>query len=361
MNGEYVGVWFWTRGGVPVLRYDDTWLRSPQVRPLSLSLPIPAGDKELRGPAVEHYFDNLLPDSARIRERLRRRFRVAGDNAAELLAAIGRDCVGALQLVPAGEAPPPFDRIDSKALTEAQVAHALRQVTVDTPDGDAQDDLRISIAGAQEKTALLRIGRRWHRPLGATPTTHILKLPLGLIGNLRADMRHSIENEWLCAQVLDAWGLAAARCEIGRFDDQKALVVERFDRRWAPDRGWIARLPQEDFCQATGTAAERKYESDGGPGLRQCLALLAGSEAQQADRLPALAATRCTNGRGQRVRAHGGAGGASARSAGCPRHAGAAAGLSAAGVGHRASRGPRAMPAFRSPPFLKIRRRSARG
>lgn len=285
MNGEYVGVWFWTRGGVPVLRYDPTWLRSPQVRPLSLSLPIPAGGNELRGPTVEHYFDNLLPDSTRIRERLRRRFRIAGGSAAELLAAIGRDCVGALQLMPAGEAPPPFDRVETQALTETQVAHALRQVTVDTPDTDADADLRISIAGAQEKTALLRIGQCWHRPLGATPTTHILKLPLGLIGNLRADMRHSVENEWLCAQILDAWGLPVARCEIGRFEDQKALVVERFDRRWAAGRRWIARLPQEDFCQATGTPAERKYESDGGPGVRQCLALLAGSETQQADRL----------------------------------------------------------------------------
>ncbi|KQP13089.1 type II toxin-antitoxin system HipA family toxin [Pseudorhodoferax sp. Leaf267] len=285
MNGEYVGAWYWTRGGVPVLRYDESWLRSPQVRPLSLSLPIPAGEKEVRGPAVEHYFDNLLPDARHIRERLRRRFRVTGSSAAELLAAIGRDCVGALQLMPAGEAPPPFDRIESQPLREAQVAAALRQVTVDNPTPDSDADLRISIAGAQEKTALLYARGQWRRPLGATPTTHIFKLPLGLIGNLRADMHDSVENEWLCAQILNAWGLPAARCEIGRFEDQKALVVERFDRRWMPGRRWIARLPQEDFCQATGTPAERKYESDGGPGLRQSLALLSASETAQADSL----------------------------------------------------------------------------
>ncbi len=119
MNGEYVGAWFWTRTGVPALRYDDAWLRSPNVRALSLSLPIPAGDKELRGPAVENYFDNLLPDSDRIRERLRRRFRTRSTEAADLLAAIGRDCVGAVQLLPAGQAPEAFDRIDSESLSEA--------------------------------------------------------------------------------------------------------------------------------------------------------------------------------------------------------------------------------------------------
>src|SRR3982750_4265121 len=99
MNGDYVGVWYWTRTGVAALRYDDAWLASPNMRPLSLSLPIPAGDKELRGPPVENWFDNLLPDSDFIRERLKRRFRTSSIEASELLAAIGRDCVGAVQLM----------------------------------------------------------------------------------------------------------------------------------------------------------------------------------------------------------------------------------------------------------------------
>ncbi len=288
MNGEYVGAWFWTRTGVPALRYDEAWLRSPNVRALSLSLPIPAGAKELRGPAVESYFDNLLPDSDRIRERLRRRFGATGTGAAELLAAIGRDCVGAVQLLPAGEAPEAFDRIESDPLSDAQVAQTLRNVTSDPVLGQAPeplDDFRISIAGAQEKTALLRIGKRWHRPHGATPTTHILKLPLGRVGNLGADMSDSVENEWLCARLMAALGFDVAATEIGRFGDQKALVIERFDRRWMDQGRWIARLPQEDLCQATGTPARLKYESDGGPGIGACLSLLAASDDARADRL----------------------------------------------------------------------------
>ncbi|CBJ43186.1 type II toxin-antitoxin system HipA family toxin [Ralstonia solanacearum] len=281
MNGEHVGVWTASRAGVPILRYDEQWLRSPNVRPLSLSLPIPAGVPELRGPVVDDYFDNLLPDAQPIRERVRRRFGLASTEAAELLAAIGRDCVGAVQLLPPGMAPAGFDRIDSEPLSAPQVDALLRNLTRLPAPGEDTDDLdafRISIAGAQEKTALLRIGDTWHRPLGATPTTHILKLPLGLIGNLRADMQDSVDNEWLCAQLLAAWGLEVAHTEIARFGARKVLAVERFDRRWMADRRWIARLPQEDFCQATGTPAHRKYESDGGPGLRACLDLLSASE-----------------------------------------------------------------------------------
>jgi serine/threonine-protein kinase HipA len=293
MNGERVGVWHSSRSGVPILRYDEAWRQSPNVRGLSLSLPVPAGTPELRGPVVEHYFDNLLPDSERIRDRLRRRFGTSSAASADLLAAIGRDCVGAVQLLPPGMEPTGFDRIDSEPLDDARIARLLRHVTSDTlpghgsndtSDADAADDFRISIAGAQEKTALLRIGDQWHRPFGATPTTHILKLPLGLVGNIQASMHDSVENEWLCAHLMQAWGFEVAHTEIGRFDDQKVLVIERFDRRWMANGTWIARLPQEDFCQASGMPSHRKYENDGGPGIRECLNVLAGADDAVADK-----------------------------------------------------------------------------
>ena len=286
MNGQRVGVWFWTRTGTCGFRYDDSWHKSPNARPLSVSLPIPAGGGDVMGAKVEHYFDNLLPDSTRIRERLRRRFGTASTRASDLLAAIGRDCVGALQIMPTGDQPPPHNRIDSTALTDSQVETLLRDVTSDH-GGDASlaDDFRISIAGAQEKTALLRIGQRWHLPVMATPTTHIFKLPLGLVGNMRADMSDSVENEWLCAKLLAALGFEIAPTEMGLFGSQKVLIVERFDRRWMDNEQWIARLPQEDFCQATATPGDLKYESDGGPGIKMALALLGGSSAAVADSL----------------------------------------------------------------------------
>ncbi len=297
MNGVPVGVWSTLRTGTPVLRYHPTWVRSAEGRALSLSLPFTA-DLEHRGDVVTHYFENLLPDSADIRRRLRRRFRARTGEAFDLLAAIGRDCVGAVQLLPAGVEPQGWNRVDAEPLKDRDVAGILASVTSDAPFAQREEqDLRISIAGAQEKTALLRMRGTWYRPLGATPTTHILKLPLGRVGNLRAGMTNSVENEWLCARIMAGLGLPMARAEMVSFGDMKALAVTRFDRRWQgvapgaeqrprfpPEGAWIARLPQEDLCQALGVAPDRKYQSDGGPSARDCLQVLAAGEQADEDR-----------------------------------------------------------------------------
>lgn len=298
MNGRGVAVWSMLRTGTPVLRYHEAWAQSDEGRALSLSLPFTVG-LEHRGDAVTNYFDNLLPDSTEIRRRLRRRFHARSEEAFDLLSAIGRDCVGAVQLLPPGAEPEGWDRVEAEPLKDADVDRILASVTSDALLGQRdEDDLRISIAGAQEKTALLRMAGRWYRPKGATPTTHILKLPLGRVGNVRADMTGSVENEWLCAELMNALGITTAETEIGTFGATKALVVTRFDRRWQgvaagaegkprfkpPEGAWIARLPQEDFCQALGIAPERKYESEGGPSVHDCLAVLANSEQAIEDR-----------------------------------------------------------------------------
>jgi serine/threonine-protein kinase HipA len=232
---------------------------------------------------VDAWFENLLPDSRQIRERLRTRFKTASLNAVDLLAAVGRDCVGAVQILPADEETADVRTINAHALSSAGVAKQLRAASSDLLFGrDGDSDFRISIAGAQEKTALLRMDGHWRVPHGATPTTHILKLPLGLIGNVQANMKDSVENEWLCMQLLAAMGFAVPDTEIARFEDDagevKALVVQRFDREFVAQSGgddaWIVRLPQEDMCQATGTPPDNKYESDGGPGIPKILTLL---------------------------------------------------------------------------------------
>ena len=286
MNGELVGVWSQGRTGNHRFVYDRDWVNSPRARALSLSLPITAS-RQIEGPSVENYFDNLLPDSEAIRRRLRDRFKTGSVTAFKLLEAIGRDCVGAVQLLPAGDKPIGLDRLEYTTLQESDVARILRDVTAKQGPGthDQEEEyFRLSIAGAQEKTALLRLDGHWHRPIGATPTTHILKLPLGLVGGRRLDLTHSVENEWLCAQLLDALGMPVAPAEICCFEDEKALAVERFDRRFSADGTWIVRLPQEDFCQVMGKPSSEKYESDGGPGMADCLTVLAGSENQETDR-----------------------------------------------------------------------------
>ncbi|MGH8076425.1 MAG: type II toxin-antitoxin system HipA family toxin [Lysobacter sp.] len=290
MNGEFVGTWRLGTDGRDILEYDQDWQTSSQGRPLSLSLPFTPGTSPHRGEAVRSYFDNLLPDSQDIRARAASRFGARSTDAFDLLAQIGRDCVGALQLLPDGTAPGDVDKVEATPLDEHDVAAILRG-TVAPPalagaaSGD-DDDFRISIAGAQEKTALLSVDGQWCRPHGATPTTHILKLPMGLVGNMRLDLNHSIENEWLCARILAAFGLPVADCEPLQFEDIKVLSVTRFDRAWrdGPRGRWLARLPQEDFCQATGTPATLKYESDGGPGIDRIMGLLATSASALRDR-----------------------------------------------------------------------------
>jgi len=285
MNGERVGTWSILPSGVHEFRYEATWLEYPEVRPLSLSMPLVNARVAYTGVVVEAFFENLLPDSADIRRRLQRRFAVGTDSAFDLLSEIGRDCVGAIQVLPEEEPPREVKQISAEPLDEAGVAKALRRAVAAPAFGRLEgEDFRISIAGAQEKTAFLRHDGRWCRPLGTTPSTHIFKLPLGLVGSMGADMKGSVENEWLCARIMEACGLPVARCEIADFEDQHVLVVERFDRRLSSDHTWWIRLPQEDMCQATGTPPGTKYESEGGPGIVRLMKLLLGSRNALIDR-----------------------------------------------------------------------------
>jgi serine/threonine-protein kinase HipA len=123
----------------------------------------------------------------------------------------------------------------------------------------------------------------WILPRGSTPTTHILKLPLGLVGHRKADLTAPVENERLCMNLLAEFGLPVAQTAILNFGSQKVLGVERFDRRMHPSGNWIMRLPQEDFCQALGVPPHMKYESEGGPGLADLATVLCGSERAEED------------------------------------------------------------------------------
>lgn len=264
--------------------YDSAWITSAEGRPLSLSLPFTLDNAPLKGEAVEFYFDNLLPDSEPIRKRVQARFRTASRGAFDLLTAIGRDCVGAVQLLPPDTAPGNVLKVEAKPLTEGEIERALTRTTATPGFGEDDDDnFRISIAGAQEKTAFLWHEGRWCRPLSATPTTHIFKLPLGLVGNMKADMRSSVENEWLCAKILAAYAMPVAHAEVAQFGAQKVLIVERFDRQLHASGHYWLRLVQEDMCQATGTPVSRKYEADGGPGMLRIARILSGSVQRDQD------------------------------------------------------------------------------
>lgn len=283
MNGERVGTWSVAPREGHAFAYAEEWLNSPRRRPITLSLPLARGTEVVRGDVVEAYFENLLPNSRDIRNRIARRHGTSATRAFELLEAIGRDCIGAVQLLPAGSPAPDVRRIEARPLATDEIVTLLDQSLSDAPlPPGEEDELRISLAGAQEKIALLRHNDQWHAPLGATPTTHILKLPLGRVGRVQADFSTAVENEWLCNRVLNAFGIPVPHCWMDSFGRHKVLVVERFDRRLLD--GWWARLPQEDFCQVCGLPPDARYEKHGGPGVDAILGILRGSRTAEIDR-----------------------------------------------------------------------------
>lgn len=286
VNGERLGRWTVTARGGMELQYDPAWLASAAGRPLSLSLPFNFDNAPLKGDNVGHYFEGLLPDSDAMRRRVAARFKTGSTDAFDLLGAIGRDCVGALQLLEEDKEPTGVDRVEGVVLNADDIERHLLEVVAPhrfQSAEDPDDDFRISLAGAQEKDGFLWWGGQWMKPRGATPTTHIFKLPLGLVGDRQADFSTSVDNEWLCLRLLAAYGLPTAQADIAEFGKQRVLVVARFDRSLSRNGTRLFRLMQEDFFQATGTSPLVKYENEGGPGLTQLFTLVQQSQEAELD------------------------------------------------------------------------------
>lgn len=282
MNGDLVGTLYKNPDGGMSFQYAEEWLAESGSRAISLSLPLQHG--HITGSAVYNFFSNLLPDSEVIINRMQARFQVKTDHPFDLLAAVGRDCVGAIQLYSPDVEIPSVMAIHAEPLDEKQIEELLDGYQT-SPLGMKEDvDFRISLAGAQEKTALLWYKGLWQRPQGSTPTSHIFKLPIGLIEHHNIDLRESCENEWLCLCIAREFGFPVANAELAMFGQKKILIVERFDRKWSSIGNWLLRLPQEDCCQALGVAPALKYEAHGGPGIEAIMQLLLGSRIALEDR-----------------------------------------------------------------------------
>ncbi len=286
LNGYLVGEFKKSSNGAHSFSYSNSWLALSGSRPISLSMPLVKS--EYRGDVVYNYFDNLLPDNSEVRQRIVARYQAGSSLPFDLLSMIGRDCVGALQLLPKGEAPLNVKNLEYRALGNEELDKIIMGYRADIPLGMIEDlqDFRISVAGAQEKTALLNIDQTWCLPLNSTPTSHIIKLPIGQIQShsYSLDMSDSVENEFLCMLLLQAYGLSVAGCEILALGEMNVLSVERFDRQYSSDRKWLMRRPQEDYCQVFNTPSALKYENQGGPGIEQIMSHLLGSKNAAKDR-----------------------------------------------------------------------------
>lgn len=282
INGRLVGRLEKAANGAISFQYDEAWLAWEHRFAVSLSLPL--RPVAYRGAEVAAVFENLLPDRDAVRRRVAERMGAQGTNFYSLLEAIGRDCVGAMQFLPESQAETVEPYVKGEPVSEAEIEAMLADLARAPLGVDREQEFRISVAGAQEKTALLCMDGKWFRPIGTTPTTHILKPQLGQIpsSNGMIDMSDSVDNEHYCMKLIGAFGLKVAQTDIATFGTRRVLVVERFDRLWR-NPGHILRRPQEDCCQALGFPPTLKYQSDGGPSIRDILGLLKGTDDPQSD------------------------------------------------------------------------------
>lgn len=274
LNSRLVGQLHRDLSGAIGFTYDRSWLEWEFVMPVSLSLPLRT--QTYSGAPVIAVFDNLLPDNNDLRRQIAARTHAEGTDAFSLLGAIGHDCVGALQFLPQNIEPGPAGSVQGNPVGDDEIAFIIQNLAA-APLGISEDEsFRVSIAGAQEKTAFLYRDGKWYKPRGTTATTHIFKPSIGKLPN-GIDLEGSVENEYFCLKIVAAFGMEAAQPQIMTFGKRTVLVVERFDRRWTADER-LLRLPQEDCCQALSIPPTRKYQAHRGPDIVQILQLLRGSD-----------------------------------------------------------------------------------
>ena len=281
-NGEIVGYLSKQPSGAVGFIYAQEWLSNERAYPVSLSLPL--REDAFQGAPVIAVFENLLPDSEGLRARVAEKVGADGTDAYSLLMQIGRDCVGALQFFSEDEDIDFSDlnSIQGEAIDDGEIETLLNNLARAPLGLDREHDFRISVAGAQEKTALLFHEGKWHRPYGTTPTTHIFKTQIGQLPS-GIDLSNSVENEFYGLAVMKAFGLPVNKVEIITFGKTKSLVIKRFDRTWTKD-GSLLRIPQEDCCQALSIPPSRKYQNEDRPAnekqpsMVEILNLLKGSD-----------------------------------------------------------------------------------
>ncbi len=241
--------------------YDHAYLER-QAQAISFSMPLreePFGDS-----VVRPFFSGLLPDEG-ARQRLAGALGLSSGNAFGLLEVIGGECAGALSLYPAGIAPEGSGDSDNEILSPKRLDEILDKLR-SRPLLGGEEGVRLSLAGAQDKLAVIVDGPQIALAKGGRPTTHILKPVIQALEG-------TVENEFFCMRLAARLKLPVPNVELRRNGDTAILLVERYDRTKAAD-GKIQRLHQEDFCQALSVPPELKYEAEGGPGTERCLDLV---------------------------------------------------------------------------------------
>ena len=241
--------------------YIREYLETDGREPISFSIPLRA--EAFAHDEIEAFLSNLLPDDI-IRTRIADILQIPRENTFALLKAIGGDCAGAVSFLSEGTSPETSDKGEYRELSDKEAGRILDNLQK-RPLDVGEEGFRISGAGAQDKLIACMKDGQVLLPLNGTPSTHIIKPAM-------PDYPDSVENEWFAMRLADACRLSVAACDIAVIDGKRCYVCERYDRESID--GKVRRLHQEDFCQMLKVDPKRKYESVGGPGLKESFALL---------------------------------------------------------------------------------------
>lgn len=263
MNAYKAGLLVQDMTGQLSFTYDQSYLQHPGAIPLSFSLPLQ--EAKFNNSQCRGFFSGLLPESE-VREVVAKNLGISAKSDFSMLREIGGECAGALSFIVPGQEQTVHAH-DNKHLTDSEFAGILRSLP-QRPLLAGVKDIRLSLAGAQEKLAIIYDDSGIALPLGSAISTHIVKPDLVKFPDI-------IYNEELCMQLAQLIGLQTADAQIKFANTTPYLLIKRYDRMQSghTDKP-IERIHQEDFCQALGIISDRKYQREGGPSLANCFNLI---------------------------------------------------------------------------------------
>jgi len=267
INNEFIGLLSQNEVGKIEFDYKEQCKRI-------LSLCLPLEQKHFSEKESRAYFEGLLPESEDVKKAVAQKYGVNHNNFFSLLKVIGYDCAGAVSFHPYEENPKDFpcefQEIHGRIFNEDELYNYIKELPK-KPLFTSYSGLRLSLAGAQEKTAIICINNEIGIPAIDVPTTHILKPAM-------KDYPESVENEFICMTTAKNLGLEVSNVRIGKAKDIKYLLVERYDRQVMGNK--IKRIHQEDFCQCLNITSRDKYQCEGGVSIKNCYEIIRKTDRQ---------------------------------------------------------------------------------
>ena len=271
LNTDLIGVLSLHKGNKLRFDYDSSYSSNPKSIPLSYSMPLTEQTHNDR--IVRNFLWGLFPDSEYVIREWARELQVTTTHPYDLTVGIGHDFAGAVYF-----GNPSKIESELQPLSQRKLVELIDELASDPARTRANfTQGRFSLAGAQTKTALRKIGKKWYLPTGLEPTTHILK-PM-----LKTHPDDYAYNEHYCQTLAARIGLQSAKSQIEQIGEHTVFISTRYDRFALPN-GKFIRLHQEDACQALGVHPSQKYESDGGPGIPAIMKLFLSAKDGQTTR-----------------------------------------------------------------------------